>query len=284
MDHPEDLRRKRVLRIAAAILPGLVLGAAFMLFAGPIPHPPGYHDFSDVRVFLGIPHVGDVFTNLAFIVIGAWGLWFLRQPKLSRHAFIDRRERRLFQWYFLGVFLTGFGSGWYHLQPDNYSLVWDRLPMALAFMSIFAVMLAERVKLSIGVALLGPLVAIGVASVLWWILTEHIGRGDLRWYLMVQFYPMFTIVLMLLLLPTPYTRGADYWGLFLFYAAAKIVELLDHQLLGVTNGVISGHNLKHLFAAAGVAWLLRMLWLRQPRPPPNDPRSADVLSEPITVK
>ena len=65
-----------------------------------------------------------------------------------------------------------------HLEPDNYSLVWDRLPMAVAFMSIFAVMVAERVKSSIGVALLWPLIAIGIASILWWIWKEHIGQGD----------------------------------------------------------------------------------------------------------
>jgi len=128
-------------------------------------------------------------------------------------------------------------------------------------------MIAERVKLSIGVALLGPLVAIGVVSVLWWIWTEHIGQGDLRWYLMVQFYPMLTVALMLLLLPTPYTRGNDYWGLFFFYAAAKVVEVLDHKIFNLTEGLTSGHNLKHLFAAAGAAWLLRMLWLRQARSP-----------------
>ena len=98
---------------------------------------------------------------------------------------------------------------------------------------------------------------------MWWIWTEHLGHGDLRWYLMVQFYPFITIALMLLLLPTPYTRGNDYWGLFFFYAAAKIAEVLDQQIFSLTQSIISGHSLKHLFAAAGAAWLLRMLWLRQ---------------------
>ncbi len=253
-------------RIAAALLPGLLVGG-LMLANGPIPQPLSYHDFADTRVLLGIPHAGNVLTNLAFFIVGGWGLWFLAQPNSSGRSFIDGRERRLFRYFFTGVFLTAFGSGWYHLEPDNYSLVWDRLPMAVAFMSIFAVMIAERVKLNIGVALLGPLVAIGVASVLWWIWTEHAGQGDLRWYLMVQFYPTLTIALMLLLLPTPYTRGNDYWGLFLFYAAAKVVEVLDHEIFNLSQGLVSGHNLKHLFAAAGAAWLLRMLWLRQARRP-----------------
>lgn len=252
-------------RIAAALLPGLVVGAIMWVVLGPTPQPLSYHDFADTRVWLGIPNVGDVLTNLAFIIVGAWGLRFLGQPERSSRCFIDERERQLFQWLFLGVFLTGFGSGWYHLNPHNDSLVWDRIPMAIGFMSIVAIMLAERVNLRLGLALLLPLIAIGVGTVFWWIWTEHAGHGDLRAYVFVQFYPMITIALMLLLLPTPYTRGNFYWGLFVFYGAAKAAEILDHQIFGWTQDAISGHSVKHLCAAAGAAWILLMLWLRQAR-------------------
>lgn len=268
MVHPQSLSKPSAWRVAAALVPGLLLGVALILAYGPIPQPLSYHNFADTRVFLGIPHAGDVLTNLVFFIVGGWGLWFLARPELSDRAFIDSRERRLFQWFFMGVFLTAFGSGWYHLEPDNYSLVWDRLPMAVAFMSIFAVMVAERVKLSIGVVMLWPLVAIGIASILWWIWTEHIGQGDLRWYLLVQFYPLLTIALMLLLLPTPYTHGNLYWSMFIFYAAAKLVELYDDEIFSLTQNLVSGHNLKHLFAAVAAAWILRMLWLRKVGPPP----------------
>jgi hypothetical protein len=242
-----------------------VVGAAYLLVAtSPIPQPLSYHSFADERFFLSIPHTGDVLTNLAFMIVGAWGLWSLARPQLASRAFKTNQERSLFRWLFVGVLLTGLGSGWYHLEPNNYSLVWDRVPMAIAFMSIFSIMIAERVSLPLGSALLKPLVALGIASVLWWIWTEHNGYGDLRWYLMVQFYPLITIPLMLLFLPSMYTRGNDYWGLFLFYAIAKVVEIYDHEILDVTNHLISGHNLKHLFAAAGAAWIVRMLWLRKP--------------------
>ena len=252
-------------RIAAALLPGLVAAVFFILKTDPLPQDLSYHDFADTRVLMGIPHAGDVLTNLAFVIVGVAGLWSLAQQKLIMRSFIDGRERRLFQWLFMGVFLTGLGSGCYHLEPDNYSLVWDRLPMAISFMSIFAIMITERIKLSLGIALLGPLIAIGIASVLFWIWTEHMGQGDLRWYLVVQFYPMLTIAFMLLFLPTRYTHGNDYWGLFILYATAKVMEVLDHEIYNLTQGLISGHNLKHLFAAAAAAWILRMLWLRRPR-------------------
>jgi hypothetical protein len=252
-------------RVTAALVPGLMAGLYFILTTDPLPQPLSYHDFADTRVLLGIPHAGDVVTNLAFVIAGARGLWFLAQGNHGTRTFVDQRERRLFRWFFVGVLLTGLGSGCYHLAPDNDSLVWDRIPMAIGFMSIVAIMIAERVKLSLGVALLVPLMAIGTGTVIWWIWTEHAGRGDLRPYLVVQFYPMITIALMLLLLPTPYTRGNYYWGLFVFYAAAKVVEMLDHEIFDLTQGVASGHNLKHLFAAGGAAWVLRMLSLRQPR-------------------
>jgi len=60
-----------------------------------------------------------------------------------------------------------------------------------------------------------------------------------------------------------YTHGHDYWGLFFFYVAAKVVEALDHAIFDLTHELVSGHNLKHLLAAAGAAWLLRMLWRRR---------------------
>lgn len=251
-------------------LPGILFVAVFMFYTGPIPQPLSYHGFADTRRILEIPHTGDVVTNLAFLLTGGLGLWFLAQRELSGRSFIDVRERRLFWWFFIGVAMTGLSSGVYHLHPDNDSLAWDRLSIAVAFMSLFAAVIAERVKVSVGVALLAPLLMMGLTSVLWWIWTEHGGRGDLRWYLMVQFYPLLTISLMLLLLKTPYTRGNDYWALVLCYATAKIAELLDHEIFEFSRGLISGHNLKHLLAAAGTVWLLRMLWLRRARLPLAD--------------
>ncbi len=266
MDDTRNLLKISRWRISIAILPGLILAVIFMMVVEPIPQPKSYHLFADQRIVMHIPHAGDVLSNLAFIIAGAWGLWFLSQPHLRAGTFINNRERRNYWWFFTGVLLTGFGSGWYHLSPDNYSLVWDRLPMTLAFMGIFSAMITERVNLSLGIALLKSLLLVGVASVLWWIWTEHAGHGDLRLYLIVQFYPMITMILMLLLLPTPYTHGNFYWGLLLFYVLAKVVEIFDHQIFEFTHGVVSGHSLKHLFAAMAAAWLIRMLWLRKIRP------------------
>ena len=44
---------------------------------------------------------------------------------------------------FLGIALTGFGSSYYHWDPNDRTLFWDRLPMALSFMAILAIVIGE---------------------------------------------------------------------------------------------------------------------------------------------
>ena len=39
---------------------------------------------------------------------------------------------------FLGFFLTGIGSSYYHWDPNDGTLFWDRLPMTLSFAAILA--------------------------------------------------------------------------------------------------------------------------------------------------
>ena len=41
-------------------------------------------------------------------------------------------------------------SRYYHWKPTNATLVWDRLPMTLAFMTVFAIMIDERLGAGIG--------------------------------------------------------------------------------------------------------------------------------------
>src|SRR2546427_1487 len=116
---------------------------------------PSYHCFADARPLLGVPNAFDVLSNVAFAAVGIAALLFLgRRPD----AFVDRRERLPWLVLFAGVALTSVGSAWYHLAPDNARLVWDRLPMTLGFMGLFAALLAERVSVRFGLAL-QPLLA-----------------------------------------------------------------------------------------------------------------------------
>jgi hypothetical protein len=249
-----------------------LFGVAALVLAfsqAPIPQDPAYHNFADQRSWLGIPRAADVLSNAAFVLVGFSGLWFVGHPfvahsRTSSQAFVFGYERLAMGLFFAGVFLTGFGSAWYHLQPDNGRLFWDRLPITLALMGIFSALVSERVDPRVGLWLLAPLAAAGALSVGWWIWTENQGQGDLRAYAFVQFYPPLAIGLMLALLPSRYTRGADYWLVLLFYALAKLFEHLDRAIFDLTR-VVSGHSLKHLFAAMGCAWALRMLMERKPQ-------------------
>jgi len=221
---------------------------------------PRYHRFADTRRLLGVPNALDVLSNAGFAIVGAWGL-----AAVGSATFVDRRERLPWWLLFAGVALTSAGSAWYHLHPTNASLVWDRLPMTLGFMGLFAALVGERVSVRWGVALLGPLVLLGAASVGYWTLTEARGAGDLRPYLLVQLYPLAAVPLLLSLFPARYTRGAGLLVALAWYLAAKVVESLDAEIFHAL-GFVSGHTLKHLFATAGAASLVRMLVGREPMP------------------
>ena len=251
---------------AMLLLAVAAIVAVVALLLPRIPQPQEYHQFADQRSFLGLPHIGDVVSNLAFAAIGLWGLVFLlrlNSERIPRH-FLDRRERWPYLLVFAGSLLTGFGSWYYHLHPDNASLVWDRLPMTIAFMSLVAAVIAERISLRAGLWLLPILLLIGMGSVLQWYMSEVRGAGDLRFYAAVQAYSILVLVIALFM-PPRYTRGSDLAVVAGLYALAKVLEILDEQIFAMGR-IVSGHTLKHLAAAVSAYWILRMLQKRRPLP------------------
>lgn len=231
-----------------------------------IPQPQSYHVFADQRRFLGIPNFGNVASNLPFAAIGLWGLVFLRTASRERDPkhFRDGREAWPYGIVFTGLLLTAFGSGYYHLQPSNPTLLWDRLPMVLVFMSVVAAVIGERLSLRAGLWLLPVLLFIGISSVYQWHVSELQGAGDLRFYGAVQAYSVLFLLVAVLLRPS-YTRGRDLAIVAGFYILAKVLEALDKPIFELGH-IVSGHTLKHLAAAAAGYWLLRMLQLRRPLP------------------
>ena len=242
----------------------IVLGVAALCALGlamarPIPQPLAYHHFADQRQLWGIPNFADTASNLPFLFVGVWGIVVILR---GRVRFIDRRERWPYLIFFVGVALTCIGSSYYHLAPDNDRLVWDRLPMTIGFMSLLAAIIAERIDLKAGVTLLVPLLLLGVASVWYWHLSEQWGRGDLRVYAFVQFFPALGIPLMMWLFPPRYTRSLDLLPAVGFYVLAKVLEAADKRIYALGE-IVSGHTLKHLAAVAAAWWILRMLLRRE---------------------
>jgi hypothetical protein len=256
----------RAVRPRLALLGALaVVGAAafWLLSGGPIPQDRTYHDFADKREFLGVPYALNVLSNAPFLLVGILGVVFTVR---RRDTFLDPDEAWPYLVFFIGVGVTAFGSGYYHLAPDNGRLVWDRLPIAMAFMALFAAVIGERVGVRLGLALLSPLMALGLASVFYWSVTQARGDGDLRPYYFVQGYPLVAIPLMLVLFPPRYTRGPDLLIGVAWYAAAKVCEVYDGPIYRLLGEFVSGHTVKHLLSAVGAFWVLRMLWLRRAAP------------------
>ncbi len=240
------------------IAPAVII-AIVALVLPPIPQPLSYHNFADHRAWLGIPNFGNVVSNLPFAIVGIWGLIMMFIPGTTK--FVDRRERWLYLVMFAALILTAFGSGYYHLAPGNERLVWDRIPIMIVFMALLAGVIAERITISVGLALFPLLEIVGVASVLYWRSSELRGHGDLRFYAGVQVCAIL-ILLLSLLLPSNYTRGFDFAVVVGFYVLAKILEEADRQVFSVGH-IVSGHTLKHLAAAAASYWILRMLTKRE---------------------
>ena len=235
----------------------LVVAAAFALWLyGPVAQLPDYHDFADQRRLLGIPHALNVLSNLGFALVGAWGLWrtggLRAMPGLGRGA----RGHRLFLWAFT---LTALGSGWYHLDPDNARLFWDRLPIALASAGLVAAVQAETSPRSPPRDWTWLLAIAGAASVVWWAWTDRRGNGDLGPYLLVNLMPLLLIPLWQSIHGAPRADRHAFLLAIALYAAAKVAELQDRQIQALL-GFVSGHTLKHLLAtAAGAAIVVRLV-------------------------
>lgn len=239
----------------------LVLVAAASL-APPIPQPIEYHRFADQTTCLGVPHCYDSLSNLLFMLAGAAGLAFLASGA-GRRAFIDRREMLPYVVFFLATVLVGFGSGYYHLAPDNDRLVWDRAAIAVALMAWFAAIVGERVSLAWGLRLLPLLVIAGLASTVYWGWSESLGRGDLRPYLVMELVPILFVPLLLWLYQPRYSGDRHIVIVLCLYPLALACDFLDRPIADML-GFVSGHTLKHVVAAVAAAWVMAGLAWRRP--------------------
>ncbi|PKM35810.1 MAG: alkaline phytoceramidase [Gammaproteobacteria bacterium HGW-Gammaproteobacteria-10] len=251
---------KNNLDYRASILIAIALVAVIVMFFFPaIPQDRFYHEFADQREVLGIKHFFNVVSNLPFILVGLLGVKTLLSADRSKIVDVILPSYMLF---FSGVALVGIGSIYYHLDPNNRTLIWDRLPMTLAFMSFFSVIVGEYISEEVASKLLYPLLLTGLASVLYWYYSELQGRGDLRLYGLVQFLPLLLMPLILVMYKPRFTHGRAYWIFFGLYGVAKAFELADSPVYHWLYG-ISGHTLKHLLAALGCYVFLRQIAERQ---------------------
>jgi hypothetical protein len=228
-----------------------------MLFVKPIPQPAAFHHFADIRNIFSVANFWNVISNAVFFLIGITALQKLLSGKLA----VVTQVKAAYYIFFIGVLLVAFGSAWYHYNPNNITLVWDRLPMTIAFMSLLAFALAEFVSITTGCIGLIPFLLTGIFSIAWWQYGEQHNNGDLRLYALVQFLPLVLLLLLLVFGQTLYNTKWGYWALFIAYILAKLAERFDVAIYNFTGELMAGHLLKHLLSAAGL-WLF-LLYLEK---------------------
>jgi hypothetical protein len=243
-----------LLALAAAII-GVIASM------GAIPQPPEYHQFADQRRILGVPNFWNVVSNVLFLIVGSLGLRALRgaggRPDPTRGACVV---------FFAGACLLAAGSAWYHLAPGSFTLVFDRLPLSIALMALFSLVVGTHIDRDAGATLLLPAVIAGLISVVYWYWTEARGAGDLRFYAIMQFTPVILIPAILLLYPKP---GSGWlWAMVGAYLVAKLLEHYDAAVYAAL-GLISGHSLKHAAAALGMYFAYRRFATSEPATSPT---------------
>jgi hypothetical protein len=230
----------------------IVVGSlALMLWQQPFGQDPKYHDFADRRVLFGIPNFFDVMSNLPFLFVGIAGV-----RGCLRNGFGALRSA----WtaLFTGVALVSIGSAYYHWDPNNETLVWDRLPMTIGFMGLLVALWGEYVSENIGKFLLIPAVLLGSCSVLYWHWFD-----DLRFYYWIQLIPLLIIPVVMMLFRSRYSHQWLLLVALACYLFAKGAEVHDREIFILTQGLFSGHALKHLLAALGCFAILGMLKTRR---------------------
>ncbi|MBK6722895.1 MAG: hypothetical protein IPG58_06320 [Acidobacteria bacterium] len=235
------------------IVIGLIIfgSLAVILLQKPLAQNQFYHAFADSRPFLSVPNFGDVASNLAFLIVGVAGLWLCMRKDLGslRNAWVVM---------FAGIALVGIASSYYHWTPNDRTLVWDRMTLTVGFMGLFVALLGEYITERFRF-LLVPAVILGVFSVLYWSWFD-----DLRLYIWVQMVPLLIVPFVMLLFPAKFSHQ---WLIFvgaLLYGSAKLTELGDKVIFATTQGIVSGHTLKHLLAAAGCWAIFLALKKRHP--------------------
>lgn len=234
-----QLKRENIGNSILVILAILALTGMFIL--SPIEQNQMYHNFSDAKTFLYVPNFWNVISNLPFLIIGFLGLIKLNSNTIAKTQYLI---------FFVGILLVSIGSSYYHLNPNDSTLVWDRLPMTVAFMALFSIVISEFISYKKGQLILVPALIIGLLSVSYWVIFN-----DLRFYALVQFYPMLAIPVILIFFKSKYNLTVGYWSLLLAYSLAKTLEYFDYQVHSYLE-LISGHTLKHIFVAIGIIALL----------------------------
>lgn len=210
----------------------------------PVVDPSEYFSFADQERVMGLPHFWNVFSNVLFLYVGLFGFFLFIK---NYHAY-DLGLWESFLVLNISIFVTCWGSSYFHLNPSPQSLMWDRLPMSVGFAALFCFIFADRVTDRYVRVMLPLLSALAVATVL----AIDAGPKDLRPYIVLQFGSLLACLYILFFFREGRLSNKLLIVSFVMYALAKVCEVFDHVIFEYF--FLSGHTMKHIFA--GVAVLL----------------------------
>lgn len=239
------MKKKRIGYILLGVIG--IIGIIGFALSSPIEQNEDYHNFSDTLTIGGIPNFWNVISNFPFLIVGLFGI--LRLKKMDRVNF-------QFLTFFIGVSLVAIGSGYYHFNPNSSTLVWDRLPMTIAFTALMSIVISEFIDCKKGKLLLLPLLLLGIISIVYWVKLD-----DLLLYALVQLYPILAIPVILVLFKSEKNSTNGFWLLLITYIIVKLFESYDIEIHKILK-LLSGHSLKHISASVGI-YLLINSFIRQ---------------------
>lgn len=214
-----------------------------------------YHEFVDTRNCFGVDRFFDTLSNIGFFLVGI--IFF--------YKIYNANEFDINLWLVaIGSILVCFGSGYYHLLPMDSRLLWDRLPISLVFCGIlcYSVHANNLIKESwISKVNIGYLV-FSICSVLIWYVGALYGKNWLGPYVFIQFGGLILLVYIALTGKNKKFNKSIYAVLFM-YVLAKICEHFDVLIYQITNEFVSGHTLKHIFAAVALYYWFPKNMLRK---------------------
>ena len=232
----------------AALLAAVLALLAVALVAPAVAQSAQHHHFADTRAWGWVPFAADVLSNLPFFLWGMLGLSRLAQPPRLAAGRADASSRALMGLFFAGLVVTAGASAFYHWQPDDAGLVFDRLGMVVAFAGLMGLAAAGRVSERAGVLLSLAVLLLGPVSV--WIWSA---LGNVLPWAVLQFGGMGLVLCLALLKPLE-SAPAIRWGwVIVIYALAKCFEMTDDAVFAATSQLVSGHSLKHVVASFA-AW------------------------------
>jgi hypothetical protein len=231
-----------------ALLGAVLVLLAVALMAPAVAQSAHHHHFADTRAWGWVPFAADVLSNLPFLLWGGLGLTLLAQQARGFGHRAVAASRGLMALFFAGLVVTAFMSAFYHWQPDNAGLAFDRLGMVVAFAGLMGLAAAGRVSARAGELLALAVLLLGPLSIWVWS-----ASGNVLPWAVLQFGGMGLVLCLAMLKRLPGAPAIRWGWVIVIYALAKCFEMADEAVFSATAQLVSGHSLKHVVASFA-AW------------------------------